>query len=155
MHLLITSRKMVFLLCSSIVSDLLAFVSDKIARACNSSAAIAAVVLNVSKAFHRAWHAGLFHKRKSGAFSAHLILSLLSNRKLLLVLYRKLSRRSLVNSVVPQRSICGPTRFLVLNDDLTDIIWNIAMYADNTVPWLCSFYIRSLKPTFYPPRWEQ
>ena len=36
-------------------------VSDRIARAFNKSRATGAVALNISKAFHRVWHAGLLH----------------------------------------------------------------------------------------------
>ena len=44
-------------------------VSDRIARAFNSSGASRAVALDISKAFDRIWHAGLLHKRKSYGIS--------------------------------------------------------------------------------------
>ena len=43
-------------------ADLLAVVSDRIARAFNRSVAIRAVALDISKAFDRVWHAGLLHR---------------------------------------------------------------------------------------------
>ena len=43
-------------------ADLFTVVSDRIARAFNKSEAIQAVVLDISKAFDRVWHAGLLHK---------------------------------------------------------------------------------------------
>ena len=46
-------------------TDLLTVVSDRIARAFNMSDATRAVALDISKAFHRVCHAGLFHKRRS------------------------------------------------------------------------------------------
>ena len=46
-------------------ADLLAVVSDRIARAFNRSGATRAVALNISKAFDRVWHAGLLHKLKA------------------------------------------------------------------------------------------
>ena len=57
-------------------------VSDRIARAFNSSAATQAVALNISQAFDRAWHVGLLHKLKSHEISGQLfgiISSFLSN----------------------------------------------------------------------------
>ena len=50
-------------------ADLLTVVSDKIARAFNRSGATQSVVLDISKAFDRVWHAGLLHKRKSYGIS--------------------------------------------------------------------------------------
>ena len=43
-------------------ADLFTVVFDRIARAFNKSEAIQAVVLDISKAFDRVWHAGLLHK---------------------------------------------------------------------------------------------
>ena len=65
--------------------DLLTVVSNSIARAFNSSGATRAVALDISKAFDRVWHAGLFHKFKSDGISGQtfsLISSFLSNRQL-------------------------------------------------------------------------
>ena len=45
--------------------DLLTVLSDKIAKAFNRSAVIRAVAPDISKAFNRVWHAGLFYKYKS------------------------------------------------------------------------------------------
>ena len=70
-------------------ADLLTVVSDRIARAFNSSGATRAVALDISKAFDRVWHAGLLHKLKSYGISGQifgLISSFLSNRRLRLVL---------------------------------------------------------------------
>ena len=46
-------------------ADLVTVVSDRIGRAFNNSGATRAVALDISKAFDRFWHAGLFKKRKS------------------------------------------------------------------------------------------
>ena len=46
-------------------TDLLTILSYRIARAFNRSGATRAVVLDISKAFDRVWHAGLLHKLKS------------------------------------------------------------------------------------------
>ena len=50
---------------SQSTSDLLTFLSDRIARTFNRSGATQAVALDISKAFDRVWHAGFLHKLKS------------------------------------------------------------------------------------------
>ena len=47
---------------SQSAADLLTVVSDRIATALNRSGATRAVVVDISKAFERVWHAGLLHK---------------------------------------------------------------------------------------------
>ena len=42
----------------------MAVVSDRVARAFNSSGATQAAALDISKGLERVWHAGLFHKVK-------------------------------------------------------------------------------------------
>ena len=69
----------------SINCYLLTVVSDRIARAFNRSGATRAVALDISKVFHRVWHAGLLHKLKSYGISGQIfdiISSFLSNRRL-------------------------------------------------------------------------
>ena len=76
-------------------ADLLAVVSDRIARAFNRSGATRAVALNISKAFDRMWHAGLLHKLNSCGISVQifgLISSFLSNRRFQVVLDGKSSQ---------------------------------------------------------------
>ena len=117
-------------------------VSDRIARAFNSSGATRAVALDISKAFDRVWHTGLLHKLKSYGISGQifgLISSFLSNRRLRVVLDGKPSQEYPVNAEVPQGSILGPTLFLLYINDLPDIvICDIAIYAnDNTLYSKC------------------
>ena len=110
--------------------------SDRIARAFNRSGATRAEALDISKAFHRVWHADLLHKLKSYGISGQifgLISSFLSNRRLRVVLNGKSSQEYPLNAVVPQGSILSPTLFLLYINDLPDdVIINIAIYADNT-----------------------
>ena len=117
-------------------ADLLAVVSDRIARAFNRPGPNRAVVLDISKAFDRVWHAALLHKLKSYGISGQifgLISSFLSNRRLRVVLDGKSSQEYPVNAGVPQGSILGPTFFLLYINDLPeDVICNIAIYADDT-----------------------
>ena len=110
--------------------------SDRIARAFNSSGATRAVALAVSKAFNRVWHAGLLHKLKSYGISSQifgLTSSFLSNRWLPVVLDGKSTQEYPVNAGVRQGSILDPTLFLLYINDLPDdVICNIAIYADDT-----------------------
>ena len=116
-------------------ADLLTVVSGRISRALNRYGATRAVVLDVSKAFDRIWHAGLLHKLKSNRISGQifgLISSFLSNRRLRVVLGGKPSQEYPVNVGVPQGSILGPTLFLLYINDFPDnVICNIAIYADD------------------------
>ena len=62
-----------------------------------------------------------------------LFLLFLSNRQLRVVLDGKSSHEYPVNAGVPQGSIFGPRHFLLyINDLLDNVIFNIAIYADNT-----------------------
>ena len=94
------------------------------------------MALDISKAFDRVWHAGLLHKLKSYGISGQifgLISSFLSNRRLGVVLDGKSLQEYPVNAGVPQGSILGPTLFfLYINDLPDDVIYNIAIYADDT-----------------------
>ena len=109
--------------------------SDRIAKAFNRSGTTRAVALDIFKAFDRIWHAGLLHKLKSYGISGQvfgLISSFLSTRGLQVVLDRKSSQESPVNAEVSHGSILGSTLFLLYINDLPDVIYNIAIYADDT-----------------------
>ena len=80
-------------------------VSDGTARGFNRSGATRAVALDISKAFHRVWYAGLPHKLKSYGISVQifgLILSFLSgSRRFRVVLDGKSSLECPVNAGFP------------------------------------------------------
>ena len=68
---------------SQSTADLLTVVSNRISRAVNRTVATRAVVLDISKAFDKIWHAGLLQKRKSYGILGQifgLISSFFSNR---------------------------------------------------------------------------
>ena len=94
------------------------------------------MALDISKAFDSVWHPGLLHKLKSYGISGQifgLISSFLSNRPLRVILDTKSSQEYPVNTGVPQGSILGPTLFLLYINDLPDdVIYNIAICADDT-----------------------
>ena len=98
----------------------------------NRSGAIRALALDISKVFDRVWHTGLFHKLRSNGISGQifgLISSSLSNRRLWVVLEEKSSQEYPGNARVPQRSILGPTLYLLCINYFPDVICNIAIYA--------------------------
>ena len=118
-------------------SDLLTVVSDRVARAFKKYGATQAVALDISKVFDSVLQAGLFHKLKSYGISGQIfgfIFSFLSNRQLQVVLDGKSSQEYPVNAGVRQGSILVPTLFLLYINDLPDdAIYNIAVYADDTI----------------------
>ena len=87
-----------------------------------------------NRPFDRVWHAGLLHKVRCYEISGQtfgLISSFLSNRQLWVVLDGKSSQEYPVNAGVHRGSILGPTLFLLYINDLSDVICNIAIYADD------------------------
>ena len=85
---------------SQSTEDLPIVVSDRIARAFSRSRGTRAMALDISKAFHRVWHADLGHKIKSYRILGQifgLIFSFLSNRQLRVVLDGKSSQVCPVN----------------------------------------------------------
>ena len=116
-------------------TDLLTVASNVIAGAFNRPGATQAVVLDISKAFDKVWHAGLLHKLKSQGSSGQifgLISSFLSKRQLRVVL--KSSQEYPLDAGVPLGSILGPTLFrLYINyfpDDVITVDWSRKWLVD-------------------------
>ena len=86
--------------------------------------------------FGRVWHAGLLLKLWSYGISCQvfgLTSSFLSNKQLWMVLNGKSWQEYTVNAGVPQGSILVPTLVLLYINDLLDVIYDIAIYADDTI----------------------
>ena len=121
-------------------ADLLMAVSDRIARAFNTSEATQAVALDMSRASDRVWHASLLHKLKSYGISGQVfgLISFLSNRQLWVVQEGKSWQEYPVNARVPQGSILGAMLFLLYIYDFPGVIINIAIYdGDTTLCFQC------------------
>ena len=114
-------------------ADLLTVVSDRIARAFNRSGATRAVALDprLSTEFGKLVFFTNLGLVESGQIFG-LISSFLGNTRLEVVLDGKPSEEYPVNARVPQRSILGPTLFLLYINSLPDVNCNIAIYADGT-----------------------
>ena len=122
-------------------ANLLTVVSDKIARAFNSSGATRVVALDISKAFDRVWHAGLLNLKSYGISGQMfgLISSFLGNGQLWAVLDGKSSQEYSVNAGFSQSSIlrhlirhliCGVNQNWLLNLNLgIKTLWTRAEVA--------------------------
>ena len=99
----------------------------------NRSVTTQAVVLGISKAFGRIWHAALFHKSKPFRSNIWPYFVFLRNRWLQVVHDGKSLQEYPLNAGVSQSSILGPTFFLEYVNDLPDdFIRNIPISADDT-----------------------
>ena len=103
-------------------ADLLTVVSDRIARAFNRSGDTGAVVLDISKAFDRVWHAGLLHKFSLTEFQV---------RYLTLFLFSVIDGFKWFWIGSPHKNIQLLLKFLI-NDLTDDVICDIVVYADDT-----------------------
>ena len=94
-----------------------------------------AMFLDISKAFDRVWHLGLY-KLKQNGISGNLLETLtdfLKDRKQRDVLNGQNSSWANVEAGVPQGSILGPLLFLIYINDLSDnLSTNVKLFADDT-----------------------
>ena len=103
---------------------------------CNPSLEVRSVFLDISKAFDKVWHKGLFYKLKSMGISGklyNLLENYLSERSQRVLLNGQTSSWRPVLAGVPQGSILGPLLFLIYINDLPDELKsNAKLFADDT-----------------------
>ena len=97
---------------------------------------VTGVFLDISKAFDKVWHIGLWLKLKTYGVDGELLSLLekyLGNRKQRVVLNVQTSEWRELNSGVPQGSMLGPLLSLIYINDLPDGITSICkIFADDT-----------------------
>jgi hypothetical protein len=96
---------------------------------------MAAVFLDIEKAFDTTWHNGLLYKFSKMNFSASLIKlvsSFLSSRKFSVLVKGKMSAPRIMKAGVPQGSVLSPTLFnMYINDTPKTTGVNLALFADD------------------------
>ena len=116
------------------------FLYDSFCEALDDGKEIRVVFCDISKAFDRVWHRGLFCKLKAAGVTSTALKwfqSYLSNRKQRVVLPGVLSDWKSIKAGVPQGSILGPLLFLIfINDIVSDINSNIRLFADDTTLYI-------------------
>jgi len=121
--------------CDSTVNQLV-HLTHAIYNGLDNGDKIAAVFLDVAKAFDSVWHEGLLFKLERMGIRGKLLnwfRSYLSGRSQRVLLNGKLSKFLCIYFGVPQGSILGPLLFLIfLNDIVDDIESKIFLFADDT-----------------------
>lgn len=120
------------------------FLSEKL----NSKTPVAAILLDIAKAFDKIWHEALIYKLIQCKFPArliHLIHSYLCNRQLRVRLNNALSDLYNILSGVLQGSALGPTLFNIFFNDIPRTIYTyLALYADDTAIYASAHHIHTL-----------
>ena len=94
------------------------------------------IFCDISKAFDRVWHEGLFKKLISYGISGDLLIwftNYISGRRQFVFVDNELSDYGLVKAGVPQRYVLDPLLFSLYINDITDNLGNLArLFADDT-----------------------
>jgi len=110
--------------------------TDDIFKAFERGSQVAAVFLDISRAFDRVWHKGLLYKMKKKGFNNQLLVwteNYLSSRSQKGVIAGPSSPILETNAGVPQGSILGPLLFLIfINDIEHQIKSDLYIFADDT-----------------------
>ena len=97
---------------------------------------ICLLLMDITKAFDRVWHKGLFYKLHKIGVKGSLLnwfKSYLSNRQQRVVVDNRMSRLSDILAGVPQGSILGPLLFLIFINDIDyNINSHMSLFADDT-----------------------
>ena len=132
---LLTPRNSGFKRLDSTVSQLI-HITNLIYKGLDDGKKIAAVFLDISKAFDSVWHEGLLFKLEKIGVKGKLLqwfYSYLFGRSQRVVLNGKCSKYLKITSGVPQGSILGPLLFLIfINDIVENIESYIFLFADDT-----------------------
>uniref|UniRef100_T2M7Y8 Man(5)GlcNAc(2)-PP-dolichol translocation protein RFT1 n=1 Tax=Hydra vulgaris TaxID=6087 RepID=T2M7Y8_HYDVU len=122
-------------------ADLLTAVTERFYCALDGGGEARAIALDISKAFDKAWHAGLLHKLASYGVSGkvfEIIKSFFSNRFIKVILEGQHTSLFPVTSGVPQGSILGPVLLLIYINDLPDNLSSkVALFADDSTLYSC------------------
>ena len=98
------------------------------------------IFLDISKAFDKVWHKGLFNKLKKNVILGKLfdiITDFLNFRKQRVVLNGQYSSWTSIEAGVPQGSILGPLLFLIYINDLSDDLkTSVKLFADDILLFL-------------------
>ena len=119
----------------SCISQLLCIAHD-IYQSLDDGLEIRAVFLDISKAFDKVWHEGLFFKLQQNGISGNLlnvITDFLYQRKQRVVLNGQHSPCTNVQAGVPRESFLDPLFFLIYINDFSDrLTSNPLLFADGT-----------------------
>ena len=117
-------------------ADILTVLCEHIYNSLDAGGEPRDITLDISKAFYKVWHAGLFHKVRAYGVAGRILSileSFMQELPLKVVLDGQSSPLYITNAGVPPGSVLGPTLFLVfINDIPNEVLSSIGLYADVT-----------------------